>query len=509
MKATNKIITRRDLRAYQNEAINQLDDCLNRNVKSVIFDIPTGGGKTTIASDILASCHQDNMRAVFVCDRRELINQTSARLDEDNIDHGIIMADHEKTSWKKQIQVASIQTLARRQKLEVDLIIIDECHVLHKAHLQLIKDNPEAIVIGLSATPYSKGLGKHFQEKIRVASVQELIDLGFLVQPRVFAPSSPDLEKIKVVRGDYDEEELAKATNTPKLVGDIVEHWIQLAKNKPTLVFAVNIAHSKAIREEFIKHEINCEHLDCFTSEEDRKNIIRDFRAGQIEVLTSVDILSKGFDYPGAEVAVLARPTKSLSLYIQQAGRVLRISPTTNKTNCLILDHAGVTEAHGFITDDRDIKLDMGNKVEASAKVEKKENKSICVCPSCAFVKTTFVCENCGYEFKKKSQIISSEGYLIEIKQDDVFKSKVVVKSISSILCADHAKLYGELKTMAINLNWKQGRAYFIFKDIVGDFPSRDVQNTKLLNVSVETQNMVKHLQIKFSKSKYKKYSKI
>lgn len=495
----------RDLRLYQENALKQLSLAYKDGHKHTILMVATGGGKTNIASECIRRnmVNNKNFTAMFVCDRIELINQTSERFFKDGIDHGVIQADHPLENFKKNIQICSIQTLARRDYKKPHIIFIDEAHTLYDEHKEMIKKWPDVIIVGLTATPFTKGLGNHFSKLIVGANTKQLIDLGFLVKPKVYAPSKPDLAKIKIVKGDYDNKQLEEASNNPKLIGDIIEHYLKIASNKPTICFAVNIAHSKSIKEAFCKVGIYCEHLDAYTPDKERKTIIAKFKRGEIKVLTSVDILSKGFDYPGAEVAILARPTKSLSLYIQQVGRVLRISPETGKTQAIILDHSGNTEEHGFVDDEIDYKLDTTSKGEKSIIIKKIIEKTTAICPSCFFVKDTFQCTNCGFEHLPKNKVVATSGYLVEIEKVD--NKKVIKGSAKDKLCVDKERLYSELLLLCNNKKWKPGRAYFLYNEITGEYPLASYNKSTLLvnNVSQEVASMVKHLTIKNAKSMY------
>ncbi len=496
----------RELRQYQKDFISNLSLAFKEGHRKIIGKLPTGAGKTQIASKIIMNLYKANKKALFICDRVELINQTSDRFFADGIDHGVIQADHPLTDYTKNIQVASVQTLARR---EIDysvysLIIIDEAHTLHETHINLLK-NDKLIVLGLTATPFTKGLGKLFTKLIAGPTTKDLIELGFLVNPVVFAPSEPDLEKIKVVAGDYDINELDEEVKKPKLIGSIVEHWIKLAHNKPTICFAVSVDHSKCIVDEFKKMGIKAEHIDAFTNKEERKKILDMFKNGEIKIVSSVDILSKGFDYPGAEVAIMARPTKSLTLYIQQAGRVLRISPETGKKSCIILDHSGNTQSLGLVTDDTTNILCNGNKVKSVASTKLKAPSKVVRCPSCSIIKTSYVCENCGFEFLPKNKTVSAEGYLIEIQNDEEsfinpFYDK---RNAKDIIIEDREKLYGQLKQHAINKDWKQGRAYYLYKELTGEEPTKKVNYAPLEQPSEQLLSYLKYMQIKKVKSKF------
>lgn len=489
------------LRKYQIEALKQISVAHKNGFKRIMVKLPTGAGKTSLASHIINNMNKAGKRVLFVCDRIELINQTSARLFADGIDHGVIQADHPLEDSSKLIQVCSIQTLDRREILNADMIIIDEAHTLYSAHIRLIKANPNIPILGLSATPFTRGLGKYFETMVVGATTQQLIDLGFLCKPTVFAPTEPDLENVKVVAGEYKNDDLSKAVNIPRYVGDIVSHWLKLADNKSTICFAVDIAHSKNIVDEFQKYGVNAAHIDAYTPKEQRRVLIANFKAGIIKVLSSVDVLSKGFDYPGAEVAILARPTKSLSTYIQQGGRVLRISPETGKKGCLILDHAGNTAFHGYVQDETTNILDSGDKKSSKSSVSKLKEvkKSVKACPSCFFMKSTAKCPNCGHESIPKNTSIGTDGYLVEMTEEIVIKPKTG----KDFLVSDKFRLYGELKQYCIDKNYKIGSAYYMFNDLVGEFPDCFVSDAPLLTPSQQLIGYFKYLAIRKAKSKY------
>lgn len=492
-----------ELRGYQLEAINRMSQARKEGHNHIMVKLPTGAGKTSVASYIINNIYKAGKSALFICDKIELINQTSKRFEADGIDHGVIQADHPKSNWKKKIQVCSIQTLARRKPIDADFIFIDEAHTLYRAHIEIMKANPNIPIIGLSATPFTRGLGKYFSKMVVGATTRQLVDLGFLVEPKVFAPSTPDLEKLRIIKGDYHPTDLEEVCNQPRLIGDIVEHWIKIAFNKPTIVFATSVEHSKAIVNEFKKNQITAEHIDAYTDPVSRKRIINAFKMGALQVLSSVDILSKGFDYPGAEVCILARPTKSLSLYIQQAGRVLRISPETGKTGAIILDHAGNTVRHGFVTDDTPEDLNCGDRVVLKPKEkEDKPKPEPVVCPSCLYVKKYATCENCGFEFAPKNKIVTAEGYLVELSVE-IDKKPTNVKEL---LMMDKKSLYGQLKYYCVKKGWKIGRAFFMYKDITGEEPGVFIKNCKPIET---TEQVFKYLQYLAIKSRIKNNKKV
>jgi DNA repair protein RadD len=388
--------------------------------KRVVLQMPTGSGKTKLAGEMIRQAISKGRRVLFITDMLTLLDQTSNVFDEIGLSHGIVQGYNYRYNPDLPLQVCSIQTLARRRIPDADLIIIDEVHCFHKAHEKLMESLPNAYVLGLSATPWKKGLGKHFDSLIVGATVQELIDGGFLVDTTVYAPVNPDLKNVKVVGGDYVQKSLAQAVDTIVLNGQIVEHWLKLAEGRQTIVFAVNVAHSKHIAASFVEAGVRAAHIDGYmTSPQDkmkRRQIIENFKSGDIQILCSVGVTSKGFDYPGASCVVFARPTKSKMLYIQMAGRGIRAFE--GKLDCLILDHAGNTARHGFITDPLPDYLDDGKKKENNGSDKDRGDPLPKSCPKCFFMKPpkTLICPKCGFKPEPKSDIEYTDEELVKVK---------------------------------------------------------------------------------------------
>jgi DNA repair protein RadD len=222
-----------------------------------------------------------------------------------------------------------------------DIIVVDEAHhVRARTYMRILELYPNAIVIGLTATPVrgdGRGRGNVFEVPVECPSVAELIDAGYLVGTKVYAPSLPDLRGVRVERDDYVEAQLAQRMDNAKLVGDAVEHWLRFAERRQTVVFATTVAHSLHIRDEFRRAGVLAEHIDGTTPTEERDAILARLAAGQVEVVCNAMVLTEGWDQPSVSCLVLARPTKSLGLYRQMVGRALR--PAPGKTDALILDH--------------------------------------------------------------------------------------------------------------------------------------------------------------------------
>jgi len=447
-----------NLRQYQVDSINDLRKAILRGHKRIVLQLATGGGKTTIASEMIRKANEKGKKCLFLADRIELVEQTSRRLDYEGLDHGIIMADNPRYKPHSLNQICSPQTLARRPIPGADLVIIDECHVAYNVHRKMMEAMPNTVFIGLSATPFTKGLGKMYSNLVIGATTSKLTDEGYLVPVKVFAPSKPDLTKLRTIGGDYDEKELFARVNKPKLVADIVDTWVKRSENRPTIGFAVNVLHSQSLCEQFKDRGIRAAHIDSYMPKAEREQTVKDFKDGYIKVLFNVGILDKGFDYPEASCLIMARPTKSLMLYIQQAGRVLR--PHPSKEDAIILDHAGNTQAHGFVTDELPQELDDGTKpkVEATKKDAKEKGT---ICPSCAFVrkKHEYTCPCCGFVPKKKDAGIDVEaGDLLEVTR----------KKVTS---EDKQKLYSELLYVEVEKGYKRGFAAQMYRNKCGVWP--------------------------------------
>jgi len=331
-----------------------------------VLQAPTGYGKTVLASHIVLGALARKKRVVFCVPAIDLIEQTVQSFRADGIeDIGVIQADHWMTDWSKPVQVASAQTLARRPHPEADLVIVDECHRAHQHYFDWMAhpDWQKKPFVGLSATPWTKGLGKHYDDLIVSATTAELIERGYLSPFRVFAAGHPDLTGVRIVGGDYHEGQLSDAMNTSPLNGDVVATWQRLGAGRPTLVFGVDCAHAQALQQAFRDAEINAGYQDALTPASERERIKRRFHSGEYPVVCNVGTLTTGVDWDVRCIS-LVRPTRSEMLYVQIIGRGLRIA--TGKADCLILDHSDTTLRLGFVTDILHDELDDGKKKPAA-----------------------------------------------------------------------------------------------------------------------------------------------
>ncbi len=339
-----------EFRPYQSRSIQTTRTRIAAGVRRVLINAPTGAGKTCIAAGIVQMAIAKGKRVLFLAHRRELIDQTVNKLvDAGVLNFGVIMAGNRLNNAAAPVQVASIQTLVRRELPDADLIVIDECHrAASRSYLSIIANYPRAVVLGLTATPErtdGKGLDDLFQEMVVVETVPNLIEQGYLVKPTCYVGPTADLTGVKIKRGDYDEAQLADAMDKPKLTGDIIANWKRLASGRKTAVFAASVSHAEHLRDEFLVAGVSAAMVTGETPKAQREAIIADWRAGYITVCVNVYVFVEGFDFPELEVCVLARPTQSVSLYLQAVGRVMR--PAKGKETAMVIDHAGCCQLHG------------------------------------------------------------------------------------------------------------------------------------------------------------------
>lgn len=408
------------LRDYQEKAITDVQQAFRSGKRAPIIVAPTGSGKTTIGSEIIARTIIKGNRVSWLVHRRELVQQASDRLKQFGVDHGIIMAGKPREPWKP-VQVCSVQTLLRRQHAnKANLYFIDEAHrALGESYIEILSRNPEAKLIGLTATPVrtdGRGLGHLFDSIIGCSTPQELTDRGFLVPARVFAPSAPDLTGVHKQAGDYKAKELEERVDKATLIGDIVDHWRRLAYGRRTVCFAVTVQHSKHIVERFLAAGIPAEHLDGETPLAEREAILHRITTGETLIVSNVGVWTEGVDVPAMSCALLARPTQSMGLYLQMGGRVLR--PYEGKDEAVILDHAGCTLQHGFVTDEREWSLDGDMKKKKDSSGDGPAAPGVRVCKECfaAFPNTVSACPSCGAPYVVERQVEECAGELQEIR---------------------------------------------------------------------------------------------
>lgn len=525
--------TLRPLRPHQVTTLELLRESLRTGHACPMVQLPTGAGKTVLAAHIVAGLLARRKRVVFCVPRLGLIDQTAERFVENGIDPGsigVIQGDHAWHRPHAPVQVASIQTVGRRGYPDTDAVIIDEAHELHEAHKAWIASTaapqgssvtgnldlsagvvasgttdatrrlPRPFFVGLSATPWARGLGKHFDDLIRPISLGELIDAGHLSKFRVFAPSHPDLTGVKTVAGDYHEGQLGERMSQPVLVANIVDTWLAKGENRPTLCFAVNRAHAKALSDQFAAVGVSVAYVDCDTPREEREMIGRRFAVGAVKVVCNIGTLTTGIDWD-VRCLILARPTKSQMLFCQIIGRGLRTAD--GKTECLILDHSDTHLRLGMVTDIDHDTLDDGTKQAAKGRDdEEREEPLPWECVGCHAVVPARIqtCCECGYTRKPASNVQQLDGDLTELTPGSRKPKKPSGSVAEQIAGMGKAEVYAQLLWFAEERGRSIGWAGHAYKEIFGVWP-QGLSKRHAVETSSVVRSWIKAKDIRWAKS--------
>lgn len=496
-----------ELRPYQADGLEAIRASIRGGVRRLVAQAATGAGKTKVAAAIVDGAMSKGNRTAFVVPAIALIDQTVESFYAENIrDIGVIQANHSMTDWSKPVQVCSIQTLrARGAWPEARTVIFDEVHTLHEAHKEWLRDPAWSNVpfIGLSATPWTKGLGKYFDTLLVIATTGELIEQGYLSPFRVFATGHPDLSKVKTVAGDYHEGELSEAMQQGELTADIARTWQAKWGKANTLCFGVDKAHAKSIQERFEAAGISCGYQDAETTPDERREIKRKFHNGEYRVVSNIQTLTTGVDW-NVHCLILARPTKSEMLYVQIIGRALRTAE--GKTEALILDHSDTTMRLGFVTDIHHEHLDNGTPADKATarEAEKSAPPLPKECKSCGVLKPARVriCPNCGQAPKAETDVIERDGELVEVTGGGK-KQRAKGRKASDYSAPERQAFFAELKAHVIERGYKPGWASVQFKEKFGTWPPDSMKETAPASaVSALTKSWIKSRLIAWAHSR-------
>ena len=455
-----------ELRQYQSDTLEALRNGFAMGNRSQILYAPTGAGKTEMAIALLEAVKKKGNKAAMLLDRIVLCDQTSQRLNGYNIDHGVMQSGHWRYRPYENIQVCSAQTLERRGDFPgLDLLIVDEAHQTRQQTMEFIKNNPHIRVIGLTATPFTKGLGKTYSNVVSTVTTKELVDKKFLVPLRVFISKEIDMSGAKKVAGEWSQNETT--TRGMKITGDIVAEWIKkthevFGKPMKTIVFCAGVEHGTDLSRKFAEQGYNFVSISYKDDDQFKADAIADFSKPDTEIhgLIATDILTKGFDVPDVMIGVSARPfSKSLSSHIQQMGRVMR--SYEGKEFALWLDHSG--NYLRFRGDWDEVyengvqELDDGKekaKKEPTEK-EKKESK----CPICQHLwpSGSDTCTHCGHVREKKNKVQVEAGVLQELT--------------GAMTREDKQAWWSQLQWYVRNQGWSSGRAAHTYRDKFGVWP--------------------------------------
>ncbi len=501
------------LRPYQIEAVDQLRAGYRAGHRSQLLVAPTGAGKTAIAAHLMAEARRKQTRTAFVVDRVNLVDQTSAVLDNYGIDHGIIQAGHWRNRGYEYLQVCSAQTLEKRGFFpNLSLLIVDEAHCMRKQTIELVKNRADLRVLGLTATPFTDGMAALYSNLVNVTTTDRLIETGFLVPLKVYAAVKPDMTGAKVVAGEWTDKEIADRGRA--IIGDIVAEWVgktQLHFGGPvkTIVFSASVDHGAELCEAFNAAGHNFQQISYRDANDDRRReLIAEFRKpdSTITGLVACEVFTKGFDVPDVLCGIAARPyRKSFSSHIQQIGRVMRPSP--GKDFALWLDHGG--NILRFWQDQQELfangvrKLEDGALDKKSRKEPDKEGEGRICCARCKFVlpASATICPACGHERTRRNMVETEAGIMVSI--DGQMKPAAGKYEF----LGDRKSIWRQLVYLAIerkgdDMSGAQRFAQAQYRNIYGEFARATVENTQPEPTEAKLRSLVQHNIIRWARSK-------
>ena len=455
-----------ELRDYQDAALDMLREAFKDGHKAILLYLATGGGKTEIAIAMLEACRVKGTRAAMLLDRIVLCDQTSQRLDKYKIDHGVLQSGHWRYRPHELIQVCSAQTIEKRGEFPgLSLLIIDEAHNSRAATLEFIRNNPHVKVIGLTATPFTKGLGATYSHVVSPITTKKLVEAGSLVPLRVFIAKEIDMEGANKVAGEWSQDEVT--SRGKKITGDIVAEWVKkthevFGKPEKTIVFCAGVDHGIDLQQKFQEQGYNFVSISYRDDNDFKRDIIDDFNKPDSDIvgLIATDILTKGFDSPAVKIGVSARPfSKSLSSHIQQMGRVMRTHP--GKTFGLWLDHSG--NYLRFREDWEDVFENGVSELEDGKEKTKQEpdekEKKDAKCPACGALwpRGSDTCAHCGHVRERKSAVVSVPGQMEEL---------------GSMSRDDKQAWWSMGQYMVQSGSWSEARAKAVYKSKFGVWPN-------------------------------------
>ncbi len=501
-----------ELRPYQRECIDGLRAGIRAGHRAQILCAPTGAGKTVVGAHLMREARTKGSRVAFVVDRVNLVDQTSAALDYYEISHGVVQAGHWRRHGYEPIQICSAQTLEKRGFFpELQLLIVDECHAMRKETIKLIQNRPELRVVGLTATPFTKGIGAVYTNVVNVTTTDKLIEEGFLVPLKLYAAKAVDMTGAKVVAGEWSEREIESRGR--EIIGDIVAEWcdktrLHFGGPVKTIVFAATVDHGEELCRQFNAAGFNFQQISYRdANEERRRELIAEFRKPNsvIDGLVSCEVFTKGFDVPDVLCGVAARPyRKSLSSHIQQMGRVMR--PAPGKSFGLWLDHCG--NILRFKADADEVfangcgALDDGEK-DAKARKEPTQKERETIRCQCGYILAAHmrVCPACGRERLRRSLVETVAGVMVEIG------GKRIEASGKYDFLRDPDKVWEQLAYIGLrrkagNQDAAQKFAQAQYRNIYGSFARKTIAHTDPREPSAQVENLVRHNIIRWAKSR-------
>lgn len=449
------------LREHQIKALEQVKRGFEAGHTRQLLYAPTGAGKTEMAIAMMEEYAKNYQRSAMVMDRIVLVEQTSLRLGKYKIDHGVLQAGHWRYKPAERIQICSIQTLAKRKKMDApELLFYDECHVNYQSVIEYIKENPSIKVVGLSATPFTKGLASLYTNVVSAIPTEKLIEKGFLCPIKVYIAKEIDMTGAKKIAGEWSAADVTD--RGMKITGDIVSEWAKKTHEifgapRKTVVFCSGVEHGRDLAKQFAAAGYNFVSISYKEDDEFKRLTIEDFARSDTKIhgLIATDILTKGFDVSDVMIGISARPfSKSLSSHIQQIGRVLRAHE--GKSEAIWLCHSG--NYLRFRSEWDDVYSNGVIELRPSGEVAKKEptekEKSDSTCPKCKVLWAGGdSCMSCGYIRFRMSMVETVPGELRELQ------------AANKKLHIDNQSFYSQLIYYANTKGYKSGWVHYKYKE--------------------------------------------
>lgn len=487
-----------ELRAHQKLALDKVEFHIAKGQRRIALQAPIAFGKTLVAAKLIEARAKAGERSIFVAPALSLIDQTVSKFYEYGLrDIGVIQAQHVMTDPDRLIQVASAQTLMRRKIPPASLVMIDECHLRFNFVSKWMAQEAWGTVpfVGLSATPWSIGMGKDYSKLIVAATMRDMARDGWLKRLRYYAPVEIDASKVRIIAGEYHEGELSAVSSNRTILSDTVKEWKERASERPTIAFCVDRAHAQAMAARFLESGVPCGYIDGNTDAMERQQIGAKLKSGEIKVVTSVGCLIAGLDWTFVNCILFAVKTKSPIKWVQAIGRGMRLH--AGQEDCLLLDCAGNSKL-GHPYDIHREWLDDGTKKSAERRKEEKEkDREPRTCSQCGalFPPGEIKCPECGHESKRQSKVVELNTAMREIGQGGKTLATAAQREL------DRQVWFSSFKAIARDRGYKPGWPAAQYKEKFKEWPDMSViHDAPIAHADPEVLSWVKHRMIKWAK---------